>query len=69
MCEKKEYTVAIEETIVQEFKINATSAEEAFEIAEKKYKAREIVLEDSEVQFVQMSVTSPCDEQTEWTEI
>ena len=65
----KEYTIAIEETIVQEFKVTAENADEALEIAEAKYKSKEFVLEDAEAQFVQMSVITPENEATEWVEV
>lgn len=48
----KKYIITIEETIVQDFEIEAESPEEAFEIAEKKYDAGEFVLEPGEVQMV-----------------
>ncbi len=64
----KEFTVVIEETVVQEFNVMANSAEDAVMLAEKKYKDREFVLESGEVQFRQMSVASPSGELTEWIE-
>ncbi len=38
------YTIIIEESISQEFRINANSAEEAMNIAEGKYKNGEFIL-------------------------
>ena len=52
----KEFTIAIEEMTVQEFKVIADSEEEAIELAEKKYKDGEFVLESGEVHFKQMTV-------------
>ena len=65
----KEYTIVIEETIVQEFKVTAENAEKALEIAYFKYKSKEFVLEDAEVQSTHMSVTKPENEATEWIEV
>lgn len=41
---EKTYSIIIEETITQEFKVIAESQEEALRIAEQKYKAQEFVL-------------------------
>lgn len=60
-------TVSIEETIVQDFVIEAESLGEAMEIAEKKYKSGELVLEPGEPQFRQMSATDG-EMTTEWVE-
>ena len=65
----KLFTIAIEETIVQEFKIEASDIGEALEIAEKKYKSGELVLEDAEAQFVQMCANDGLGDCTEWTQI
>lgn len=58
----KEYIVSIEETVVQDFKIEAASAEEAFALAEKMYENGEFVLEPGEVQMVQIGVRGLADE-------
>ena len=60
----KKYIITIEETIVQDFEIEAESPEEAFEMAEKKYYAGEIVLEPGEVHMVQIAVRDPEDEES-----
>ena len=60
----KKYIITIEETIVQDFEIEAESPEEAFEMAEKKYDAGEFVLEPGEVQMVQIAVRDPEDEES-----
>ena len=65
----KEFTIAIEETVVQEFRVMAESAEDAIELTEKQYKNGELILESGEVQFRQMAVVSLCEEATEWIEI
>lgn len=48
------YTITIEETVVKDFKIEAESAEEAFEMAEQKYKTGEFILDPGECQYKQM---------------
>ena len=45
-----EYVVTIEETVVQEYKIAAKSAEDALKEAAEKYKEGETVLDSGEVQ-------------------
>ena len=62
------YTVAIEETLVQEFEVVASGAEEAIEVAVQKYKSGEFVLELGEAQFRQIAIQNPDDEASEWTE-
>ncbi|MGN1347847.1 MAG: DpnD/PcfM family protein [Acutalibacteraceae bacterium] len=62
------FIIAIEEILVGEFEIEAKDAQNALEIAEEKYKRKEIVLEPGEVQFKQMSILSPSSEVTEWFE-
>lgn len=65
----KKYIVTIEETVVQDFEIEAESAEEAFELAEEQYEAGELVLEPGEVQMVQIAVSGPDDDEVEWMEV
>ena len=62
------YTITIEETVAKDFEVEADSAEEAYKIAERKYKAGEFVLDPGECQFRQIAVTAPNDEATEWKE-
>ena len=62
------YTITIEETVAKDFEIEAESAEEAYEIAEQKYKSGEFVLDPGECQFKQIAITSPSKEATEWRE-
>lgn len=62
------YTITIEETIAKDFEIEANSADEAYEIAEQKYKSGEFVLDPGECQFKQIAVMAPSNEATEWRE-
>lgn len=62
------YIVVIEETVAQEFKIIAKSAEDALIEAKKKYERGKIVLEPGEVQYKQMRVIRPDSEASEWCE-
>ncbi len=62
------YTITIEETCAKDFEIEAESANEAYEMAEQKYKTGEFVLDPGECQFRQMAITKPSDEATEWRE-
>ena len=62
------YTIAIEETCAKDFEIEARSAEEAYEMAEQKYKSGEFILDPGECQFEQMAITKPSNEATEWRE-
>ena len=62
------YTITIEETCAKDFEIDANSAEGAYELAERKYKAGELVLDPGECQFKQIAITKPSAESTEWRE-
>lgn len=62
------YKVCIEETVSQEFSVEAETADEALEIAEEKYNNCEFVLEPGNLVSKQMCITSPEGECTEWTE-
>ena len=64
----KKFIIAIEETVVDTFEVEANSAEEAMEIAEENYGNGEFVLKPGEVTFKQMSVIKPSEESTEWVE-
>ena len=66
---KKVFTIAIEETFVNEFPIEAESAEEAMQIAEDKFNNNELYFGLDEVSFAQMSIIKPDNEATEWVEI
>ena len=63
------YTITIEETVAKDFEVEADSAEEAYETAERKYKSSEFVLVPGECQFRQIAITAPSDEATEWKEL
>lgn len=52
----KKYIVTIEETINQDFEIEANSKEEARRIAEDKYRDSEIVVNDGSLTYKQMYV-------------
>jgi len=63
-----DYKIVIEEVINKAFWVEANSAEEAMDIAAKKYRDGEFVLDgDATVSYKQMCVDIPEDEQTEWT--
>ena len=62
------FTIVIEETVVEEFKVIANSAKEAMTIAKNKYKSREFELNPGEVQFKQMRIVNPESKMTEWCE-
>lgn len=64
----KKYIVTIEETVSQNFEVEAENAEQAIELAENKYKNGEFVLEPGDVCFKQMAIMNPDDEATEWIE-
>lgn len=63
----KKYTIAIEETVVDKFEIEANDFNEAIDIAKEKYSKGELVLSPGEVQFKQIAVISPSCECTEWS--
>lgn len=63
-----EFVVTIEETVAQDFKIEADSFEEAMKKAEEKYKSGEIVVDSGEVHHKQMAASYNGEFMTEWTE-
>lgn len=65
----KKFTIAIEETVVEEFEVEADTAKEALYIAQNKYKKGEFVLSPGEVQFKQLSIVRPESKLSEWIEI
>lgn len=63
------YKIIIEEVINKAFWVEASSAEEAMQIAEDKYRDGEFILDgDASVSYRQMCVDLPEDGRTEWTE-
>lgn len=62
------YTITIEETNAKDFEIEAKSAEEAYKIAERKYKTGEFILDPGKCQYKQIAITKPSSESTEWRE-
>ena len=64
----EKYTVVIEETVVGEFEVIAETEREALEIAHKKYKNKEFMLEPGEVQYAQMAVVQPYGGAIKWLE-
>lgn len=64
----KTFTIVIEETIVEEFRVTANDVEEALKVAEHKYRNEEFILCPGEVQFKQMAVLNSSNEVTEWVE-
>jgi len=64
----KEYTITIEETIAQEFKVMADNLENAVALTETNYENGKLVLENGEVQSKKIAVIKPDEEVTEWIE-
>lgn len=64
----KEFVITIKETVVDDFIVEAETAQEAVEIAREKYYKCEFVLEPGNLIDTQMAVSSPHDEAIEWTE-
>lgn len=62
------YTITIEETVAKDFEVEADGAEEAYEIAGRKYNSGEFVLDPGDCQFKQIAITNPSSESTEWRE-
>lgn len=62
----KKYAITIEELVSKEFVVEAKDAKEAMEIAEKKYKNGEFVLDPGKLVAKQMAIAEPDDEATEW---
>lgn len=64
----KKFVITIEETVSQNFDIEAENAEQAMAFAQEKYQNGEFVLEPGEVYFKQMATIKPDGEATEWIE-
>jgi hypothetical protein len=63
------FKVAIEETVVQKFEVEADTAEKALDIAREKYRNNEFVVENGECQNTIMAVVEPLNQSTEWVTI
>lgn len=55
----KKYTIIIEETVAEEFELEAKDSNEALKIAEEKYAKGEFVLCPGEIQHKQLYVLEP----------
>ena len=62
------YKVLIEESVVGEFEVEATSDSEAMDIAIKNYKQGVFVLESGEIAHKQISIIDADDQSSEWME-
>lgn len=60
------FTVTIEETVCQNFIIEASTAAQALTVATAQYHDGALVLEPGEPHLVQMAVTSPDESATDW---
>ena len=64
---KKKFTIRIEEHISQAFEVDAEDIGEAMQIAEKKYRSGECVLDDANV-TTRLMMAENDSEATEWVE-
>ena len=64
----KKYKIAIEETVTEEFEVEADNLHKAMEIAAKKYYDGEFVAAPGEAQAKKMAVIEPDCENSAWTE-
>lgn len=60
------FKIAIEETVVQTFEVEAETAEEAMNTAEEKYNSGEFVLDNVEVSSKSMAIIEPRSEASNW---
>lgn len=60
------FKIAIEETVVQEFEVEAETSEEALNITREKYRNNEFVVENGECSGVLMAVVEPKSQMTNW---
>ena len=65
----KTYRVIIEETISEEFELEAESEKEAISKAMDAYKSGEFILEPGNFEYAQLKVTDEDDKCSEWIEI
>lgn len=64
----KKYKIGIEETLVQEFEVEAKNFNEALNIAKDNYNNGEFVLSPGEAQCKKIAVTYPNSQCSEWEE-
>lgn len=64
----KRYTITIEETVAQDFEVEAETVEKALEIAKEKYNNAEFVLEPGELIHKQIAIKNPLKNEIEWEE-
>ena len=64
----KKFCVVIEETVSEEFEVEAENKDDAIKKTIKKYKSGELVLEQGELQYKQMAIINDNDEIDEWIE-
>lgn len=68
--EKKKWIITIEETISQDFEIEAEDIKKAMELAREKYEDGEFVVEPSTPTVVLMhAITEDGEEESKWEEI
>ncbi len=65
---KLRYIVSIEETISEDFEVYAETREDALEIAAKRYKNCEFVLDPGNLIYKQMAITFPEEKASTWAE-
>ena len=64
----KKYKIAIEETVTEEYEVEADTLHKAMEIAAKKYYDGEFVVAPGEAQAKKMAVIEPYSENSSWVE-
>lgn len=65
----KKYVIAIEESYVKDFEVEAEDLGEALNLAEEKYRTGEFSMDGCTRNAVQMAIDKPSDEATEWIEL
>ena len=63
------FTVIVEETICQEFVVDASDAEDAATIARQRYRSGEFVLEPGELQSARLCVLDERGQMTGWENV
>lgn len=63
------FKIAIEETIVQKFEVEAETSEEALDIAREKYRNGEFVVDNGECEDTVMAVVEPQFQITDWVTV